>query len=188
MDTTIQVIDDVLPWENFAELAHDIMKSPIYLSVDSTVKPSETDGSIEDFGMVAYPKQKIHEAIFCSLLFEKYQDSEFTSNIFLKYEVTLQKLYKKLGVTNLLNARVNCTTGQSEKYVSAYHTDFTDEPNHHTTAIFYLNTNNGGTQFLDGNFIESRANRAVIFPNHMQHAGVWCTNKKLRFVANFNFF
>ena len=188
MIDSIQVIDDILPWQNFAELAWNLMKSESYLPVDSTVNPSETDGSIDDFGMVDHPKQKIHEAVFCALLYQKYQNSNFISNVFLKHKVTLQKLYKKLGVTDLLNARVNCTTGQAEKYTSAYHTDFTDKTNHHTTAILYLNTNNGGTQFLEGNFIESRANRAIIFPNHIQHAGVWCTNKKLRFVANFNFF
>ena len=193
MINSIQVIDDVLPWQNFTELAYDIMKSQTYLPVDSTVNPNETDGSINDFGMVTYPKQKIHEAIFCSLMYDngddkgRYPYGKFISNIFAKHEVTLHKLYEKLGVTNLQNARVNCTTGQAKKYTSAYHTDFSDEINHHSTAIVYLNTNNGGTQFLEEGFIESRANRAIIFPNHIQHAGVWCTDKKLRFVANFNY-
>ena len=37
-----------------------------------------------------------------------------------------------------------------------------------TTAIFYLNTNNGGTKFKT--FIKSRANRIVFFNSDHPHA------------------
>ena len=54
-------------------------------------------------------------------------------------------------------------------------------------AILYLNTNNGGTKFEDGTFVKSKANRVAIFPQHIKHAGVWCTDRKLRYVLNLNY-
>ena len=59
-----------------------------------------------------------------------------------------------------------------------------------TTAIYYVNTNNGGTLFEDGQkMVESVANRLVIFPCHKRHAAVPFTNdSKNRIVINFNYF
>ena len=76
-----------------------------------------------------------------------------------------------------------------KNYVGAFHVDLNEHPYLHQmkTAILYLNSNNGGTQIKDGEFIQSKVNRAVVFPCHQEHAGVWCTDKKLRFVLNMNY-
>lgn len=56
-----------------------------------------------------------------------------------------------------------------------------------TTGIFYVNTNDGGTQFQhDNTKIESKANRMVMFPNNLIHSGYSCTNSEQRIVINFN--
>ena len=85
--------------------------------------------------------------------------------------------------------RTNVTVGQKEKYTGNYHTDLSTETflKNWKIAILYLNTNNGGTQFLDGPFVESKVNRCVIAPMHMKHAAVWATNAKLRYVININY-
>jgi len=57
-----------------------------------------------------------------------------------------------------------------------------------TTAIFYVNTNNGYTELEDGTIIESVANRLVKFPANIEHRGTSCTDKKIRIVINFNYF
>ena len=53
-----------------------------------------------------------------------------------------------------------------------------------TSAIFYLNTNNGYTKFEDGTIISSIENRLVTFPSTMLHTGTSCTDTKYRLVLN----
>lgn len=55
------------------------------------------------------------------------------------------------------------------------------------TSVFYINTNNGFTQFKRGGKIRSIANRMVIFDSEMEHQGVTCTDEKNRVVVNFNY-
>ena len=58
-----------------------------------------------------------------------------------------------------------------------------------TTAIYYVNSNNGGTQFKNGERVDSVANRLVVFPCHMYHAPVPHTDDTpSRIVVNFNYF
>ena len=86
--------------------------------------------------------------------------------------------------------RLNCTFGQKERYQGAFHIDnlWSDYlKKYGKISILYLNTNNGGTQFKDGTFVESVANRCVIAPMLAEHAGVWATDTKLRYVLNINY-
>ena len=59
---------------------------------------------------------------------------------------------------------------------------------HMTTSIFYMNTNNGYTEFEDSTKIECIANRMITFPANMKHRGTSCTDEKRRVVINFNYF
>ena len=68
---------------------------------------------------------------------------------------------------------------------SGFHVDFHYE--HSRTAIFYVNTNDGYTEFEDGTKIESKENRIVIFPTLIKHSGVTCTDQQNRVVINFNY-
>ena len=86
--------------------------------------------------------------------------------------------------------RVNCTFGNKERYQGAWHIDNSWSQylqTHGKTSIIYLNSNNGGTQFKDGPFVKSKANRCVIAPNKAVHAGVWATDIKCRYVLNINY-
>ena len=56
-----------------------------------------------------------------------------------------------------------------------------------TTAIFYINTCNGWTEFKKGDKVKSVANRVVIFDSTLEHSGVSCTNENRRVVINFNY-
>ena len=57
---------------------------------------------------------------------------------------------------------------------------------HITNIVYYVNTNNGYTEFETGEKVESVANRAVIFPNTMLHRGVSQTDTHFRAVINMN--
>ena len=57
-----------------------------------------------------------------------------------------------------------------------------------TIGIYYVNGNNGYTEFEDGTRIESVANRFVSFAGDLLHRGVSQTDTKERVVINFNYF
>jgi hypothetical protein len=67
------------------------------------------------------------------------------------------------------------------------HTMHTDQDFKSTTAIFYVNTNNGYTEFEDGQKINSEENKLIIFDTFFKHCGTTCTDKNERIVINFNF-
>ncbi len=55
------------------------------------------------------------------------------------------------------------------------------------TAIYYVNTNNGYTKFLDNKKILSEENKLLIFNTEEKHTGTTCTNVSKRIVINFNY-
>lgn len=60
-----------------------------------------------------------------------------------------------------------------------------------TTAILYLNTCNGGTEFKINNeikFINAEENKIVIFPSNIEHRGCTSTDSDKRYIINFNYF
>ena len=64
-----------------------------------------------------------------------------------------------------------------------FHRDFLNI----TTAVYYINTNNGWTEFENGDKVESVANRIVIFDSNTMHTGTTCTDEKVRVLINFNY-
>ena len=64
-----------------------------------------------------------------------------------------------------------------------YHIDVADV----TTSIFYINTNNGWTEFQNGDKVECVENRMVIFDSNLEHEGVSCTDQLRKVVINFNY-
>ena len=56
-----------------------------------------------------------------------------------------------------------------------------------TTVAFYVNTNNGYTEFQIGAKVKSVANRAAIFDSNLVHGGHTATDQKTRVMINFNY-
>ena len=65
-----------------------------------------------------------------------------------------------------------------------YHIDYPDMK----TAVFYINTNNGCTEFESGVRVNSVANRVCIFDSNLKHRGTTHTEgDHPRIVVNFNY-
>jgi len=94
-------------------------------------------------------------------------------------------IIEKLEVKDLIRVKANLTPKKDVNYKYPMHTD-TDLKGH-KTSVFYVNTNNGSTIFQNGKKTKSRANRLVEFDSHQNHAGVDCTDQKVRVVINFNY-
>ena len=87
---------------------------------------------------------------------------------------------------NLIRAKVNLNVNQNEQIKSHWHTDV-DDVEKYTTAIYYINTNNGYTELDNGQKIESIENRILIFDGNIKHRGVTQTNSKGRVTINLNY-
>ena len=88
------------------------------------------------------------------------------------------------NMKKIYRIKSNLTTGTVSHHKAGYHIDNVPCS---TTAILYMNTCNGGTEFKKGGIIKSVANRAVIFDPTLEHRSVTCTDKKRRIVINFNY-
>jgi hypothetical protein len=94
-------------------------------------------------------------------------------------------MHPQLNIRSIVNIKVNLNPKTETLVEHGFHTDV---PFACTTAVYFLNTNNGYTLFKDGTKIESVANRIVTFPSSMEHSGTTCTDQKRRMVINFNYF
>ena len=93
--------------------------------------------------------------------------------------------HPELQMAGLFTIKANMNLATEEIQEHGLHTDAAF---HCTTAVFFLNSNNGYTLFEDGSKVESVANRIVTFPSNMEHSGTSCTDEKRRLVINFNYF
>ena len=97
----------------------------------------------------------------------------------------LKPILDKLNVKGLIRIKANLNFPSSDKK-PIYHTDSPFEET--KTAVYYLNSNNGGTQFKN-KFVESKENRMVIFNTQTKHSAIpHDNNKQARFVINFNYY
>ena len=192
-DSPVKVVNNLLPPDAFRKLAYHIMIIDSYRCHDYTVFEEEKDGSIDYYGErnpFGEEKCNLHEILFTTRLLFRNHHTEIIQDLYHFLKPELEVLYEVLNVKTMWLLRANCTHATDKNYVSKWHTDMGSQENHANikTAILYLNTNNGGTKFLDTDeFIQSASNRCVIFPESTRHAGVWCTDKKLRFVLNINY-
>lgn len=106
------------------------------------------------------------------------------------YYYKLEPVFQKLDIFSLFKVRAIATM-QSNDIDNVYHTDleFQGSPSHATTAVYYLNSNDGGTQFEhNGEIIKSVSNRMVIFDSKMRHRTVKHTKgDPFRYVLNINY-
>ena len=109
------------------------------------------------------------------------------------YFEILEPILVKIDPISLWRAKANLITKTPNIVENSYHIDMLflkseKKIKQWTTSIFYINTNNGYTEFEDGTKVESVANRMVTFPGNIEHRGTSCTDKKIRVVINFNYF
>lgn len=111
---------------------------------------------------------------------------------FSSYFEILSPILMRLKPVSLLRIKSNLLTKTEKNIEHGYHIDFPhlkDKKNQQfTTAIFYINTNDGYTKFKDGNIVKSVENRLVMFDSKVPHTGSSCTDEKSRVVINFNYF
>ena len=101
------------------------------------------------------------------------------------YDPIIKMFKNYLNYVSLIRINTNLLLRQETPSISDFHTDYSSEKI--TTAIFYLNTNNGATEFKDGDRIDSVRNRLIMFPTNTLHRAIGQTDVATRIVFNFNF-
>jgi len=109
-----------------------------------------------------------------------YTDFAPNSNYF---DSILPPIIAKLDPKALIRVKANLQPVSDKIVENGMHSDVDDA----TTAILYLNTNNGYTKFKTGEKIESLENRIVIFDSNLEHTGTTCTDAVNRLVLNINY-
>lgn len=93
---------------------------------------------------------------------------------------------KAISDNNVIRAKLNLTHRTHKTIETKPHTDVSkidlNEPSE--TAILYMNTNNGYTQIVGGEKIESIQNRLLVFPTNTSHFGATNTDIDYRIVLN----
>ena len=106
--------------------------------------------------------------------------------------ISMNPILEKIDSVSIWRIKANLLTKTPTIVENEFHVDLTDlseeKSKQVTTSIFYVNSNNGYTEFEDGTKVESVANRLVTFSLNMKHRGTSCTDEKTRIVINFNYF
>ena len=175
--SVVEVIDNFLPSYHFKVLQSVMMGPDFEWYYNSQIIDKDKDNSTYN----SNDYQFIH-GFYSSPLISPSKGKDIKSDSFFLLDLILQKL----DVKKLYRIKANLNPRTLFNVKTGYHVD-ESELDPHKTAVYYINTNNGGTQFKKGKKIKSLANTMVIFDSHLLHAGITCTDDKRRVVINFNY-
>lgn len=175
------VIDDLLPRDMFEFFSQTIRSCNEYNLLPYTAHPSEN----------TLHGDKLHEAQAQAQMHVQINECQFIQS-YTWHDLTpcVTYLKQRLSINTLYLARVNVTWAAAKPYMGNFHVDMQNhcKADKLLTCCYYLNDNNGQTTFKEtGQKVTSKANRAVIFPHRMEHALLWNTDTKLRYVLNLNY-
>ena len=130
-----------------------------------------------------------HKSTYDDPMCSELEDYQFTHTFYLNHtkrsQYNIDPIINQLKPNALVRIKANLTTRTSEIVKYGFHIDTNI---HCKTAIYYINSNDGYTEFMDGNKVNSIENRMVIFDSKLGHTGTSCTDSKRRIVVNFNYF
>ncbi len=159
----MEIINNFLPSDQFSKLEYSLMspKFPWYY---------QDRIAYADDGGYQFTHPFYHS---------NYGSTSYHFNIF-------NDTVQRLGVRELYRIKANLNPKTHSHERSAWHIDLPDIKVG-KTAVYYINTCNGWTEFKNGDKVRSVSNRMVIFDCNLEHAGSTCTNENRRVVVNFNY-
>ena len=115
----------------------------------------------------------------------------FTHNFYEHYKINsevfsdLLFIINKLGVKSLLRIKANLYPKTAKIIEHDFHSDYKFS---HKSALYMINTNNGFTILKDGEKIETKENRMLLFDASKQHKSTTCTDDIYKCNIIFNYF
>jgi len=98
----------------------------------------------------------------------------------------LKPILNILNPISIIRIKANLLVKENKIIKHGFHVDTYSK--NAKTAIFYVNNNNGFTEFEDGIISKSEENKLIIFDSVKKHTGTTCTDDFFRIVINFNYF
>lgn len=169
-----EIIDNVLSKEVFEKIYNEFSGKNFPWFYSNTTTYQDSTGVVTDFKF---------SHIICGYGYQ----TTFATNI-------IYPVFEKLNVAAVRLCRAFLTTYTGQNVNHGFHSDASVETtgrpvfNYMKTAIYYINTNNGGTLFEDGQFVNSVENRLLIFNSQDRHAAITATDVAARIVVNINYF
>lgn len=163
-----KVIDDYLPKQEFENIKNIIVNDDLNFPWYYNKFLNNRDyGEIND------------HFYFVHVVYNKYlKNSDYFDD--------LLPLITKINPKALIRIKANAYPKNGNDIIK--HGSHTDYDFSHKGAIFYLNTNNGKTILEDDTKIDSIENRILFFDASKPHSSTNCTDAKMRFNINVNYF
>ena len=171
----MKIKDNYLPFDDYIKLSKSLLgESFPWFYSPWVVDPEDR-----------YEKNELDHYQLYHLFYDNAQEPYVQSGYLFE---TLKPLLQVIGcdIRALVRIKANNMLRRSRIIKHGYHVDYPWDDC--TTSIYYVNTNDGYTEFEDGTKVESVANRLITFPSSMKHTGTTCTDSKNRVVINFNYF
>ena len=171
----IQIIDNFLDQKSFLELREEIFSNdfPWYFSDVKTY--SETNWEENEL----YNCQHVHTFF------------AVRTKVKSGWYSLLVPILKRLKARDIIRIKINSTPKTERIIKQNFHVEINDAKEFgypsSTTTVYYLNTNDGYTEFETGERVNSVENRMVIFDSTTRHRSTTCTNQMRRVVLNFNY-
>ena len=171
----IQIIDNFLDRKSFLELREEIFSNdfPWYFSDVKTY--SDTNWEENEL----YNCQHVHTFF------------AVRTKVKSRWYSLLVPILKRLKARDIIRIKINSTPKTERIIKHNFHVDIDDAKEFgypsSTTTVYYLNTNDGYTEFETGERVNSVENRMVIFDSTTRHRSTTCTNQMRRVVLNFNY-
>ena len=169
---TVEVIDNFLENDKFKYIEHSITNDtfPWYYSEKINVDPELAQEPKYDY--------QLFNTLYAA---PTHKSDQFK---------IINALINKINPRILLRVKANFSPANDRIIEHGMHQDVQvgdDLLDICTTAVYYVNTNDGYTKFENGDTVHSKANRFVSFPSKTFHTGTTCTDQKCRIVLNLNY-
>lgn len=161
----IKIIDNLISAHDLREIHNTLVSSNFPWYCSEIISSSHYDESLNNL-------QLIHAFHYEHSIRSPYIDLIFP-------------IIKAINPKAIVRIKANLLQKTETIVRHGYHRDFDFDCK---TAVFYVNTNNGFTEFIDGARVESIENRLVVFDSSLEHTGTSTTNSPYRIVINFNYF
>ena len=164
----MKIQDNFLPQEQYETIRDTMMAADFpWFYNSSVIDGVDNDNDISDRGQLVHCFYKENEEYAASTHFP-----------------LLVPLMDMLGINTIFRIKANLQLRTESIEKTGWHDDGYVPC---TTSIYYINSNDGMTEFEDGSLVDSVANRMVSFNGRTQHRGSTHTNTKTRVLINFNY-
>jgi hypothetical protein len=179
-------VDSITTIDNFLEASQHLN---ILNTTNSSKFPWNRGTILPNNLYVGNPNSNLHFVHKLVSVHHRYiEDTQVSHDVTRnEYYPIIEPIVDKLQISSLLRAQINLTPNTGRFNKAGFHVDVSNSfLGKGMTAIYYINTNNGFTEFSDGTIVKSIENRICVFPNNMLHTGVSSTNTSHRLVLNLN--